>query len=78
MIIVNHDMTYPLFCYFTAEQLELILQSFYSVREGFRNTRLYIFGQGHGAQLAVALAARLHQVSYMISSNKLTKSQVDV
>ncbi|KAJ8730911.1 hypothetical protein PYW08_002324 [Mythimna loreyi] len=44
-----------------AEHLALTLESFYTEHEGYRDTPLYIFGQAHGAQLALALAAKLHQ-----------------
>ncbi|KAJ8721620.1 hypothetical protein PYW07_002395 [Mythimna separata] len=44
-----------------AEHLALTLESFYTVHEGYKGTPLYIFGQAHGAQLALALAANLYQ-----------------
>ncbi|XP_013142909.1 PREDICTED: retinoid-inducible serine carboxypeptidase-like [Papilio polytes] len=43
------------------DNLVTILKSFYGIHEEYSNTPVYIFGQGHGAQLAVALAARLAQ-----------------
>ncbi|CAG4972060.1 unnamed protein product [Parnassius apollo] len=43
----------------TAETLLYTIESFYKIHESYENTPLYIFGQGHGAQLAVALGIRL-------------------
>ncbi|XP_026733002.1 serine carboxypeptidase-like 51 [Trichoplusia ni] len=42
-----------------AEHLATTLKSFYSVHGSYRNAPLYIFGQGYGAQLALALAIEL-------------------
>ncbi|CAD0199722.1 unnamed protein product [Chrysodeixis includens] len=39
-----------------AAHLATTLNSFYSVHKSYRNAPLYIFGQGYGAQLALALA----------------------
>lgn len=36
-----------------------VLRAFYNNHEEYRNSPLYIFGQGHGAQLAVSLAIQL-------------------
>ncbi|CAH0702538.1 unnamed protein product [Spodoptera exigua] len=44
-----------------AEHLAITLESFYEVMIHFRNTPMYIFGEGHGAQLALALVQKLHQ-----------------
>lgn len=74
MNIVNYNSM--LFYYIAAEHLALILESFYTVHEGHRNSPLYIFGQAHGAQLAIALAAKLHEVSdYLFVSTKLKEKE---
>uniref|UniRef100_A0A2A4K3U2 Uncharacterized protein n=1 Tax=Heliothis virescens TaxID=7102 RepID=A0A2A4K3U2_HELVI len=44
-----------------AKHLAITLKSFYTVHAAYRNAPLYIFGQAHGAQLALALAINLHQ-----------------
>ncbi|KAI8422471.1 hypothetical protein MSG28_006296 [Choristoneura fumiferana] len=41
------------------DHLMFTLESFYSMHDGYEDTPLYIFGQGHGSQLGLALALRL-------------------
>ncbi|XP_063389518.1 uncharacterized protein LOC134672158 [Cydia fagiglandana] len=41
------------------DHLVFTLESFYELHEGFNNAPLYIFGQGHGSKLALALTTRL-------------------
>lgn len=52
---------------FSAEHLFLTLSSFYDEHPGLLDSPLYVFGQGHGAQLALALILRLQQVTISIS-----------
>lgn len=44
-----------------AEHLVITLESFYDLMIHFKNTPIYVFGEGHGAQLALALVQKLHQ-----------------
>ncbi|XP_035433944.2 retinoid-inducible serine carboxypeptidase-like [Spodoptera frugiperda] len=44
-----------------AEHLVITLESFYEVMVHFKDTPIYVFGEGHGAQLALALVKKLHQ-----------------
>ncbi|KAJ0175694.1 hypothetical protein K1T71_008853 [Dendrolimus kikuchii] len=44
-----------------AVHLRFTLESFYTLHEEYVNTPLYIFGEGHGSQLAVALAIELNK-----------------
>ncbi|KAM3964303.1 uncharacterized protein ACR2FA_001796 [Aphomia sociella] len=41
-----------------------MLQSFYGHNSNYRSTPLYIFGEGHGAQLALSLAVKLSEASF--------------
>lgn len=43
----------------TTDHLLFTLESFYRLHEDYADTPLYIFGEGHGAQIALALARRL-------------------
>lgn len=52
---------------FSADDLVTTLRSFYRTHGGYSNAPLYIFGQGSGAQLALALAARLPDVRYLVN-----------
>lgn len=57
---------YNLMHFFAADHLLFTLKSFYTVHEEYSNTPLYIFGQGHGAQLAVSLATKLSSVRSIV------------
>ncbi|CAK1601205.1 unnamed protein product [Parnassius mnemosyne] len=54
----------------TAENLLYTIESFYKIHEDYANTPLYIFGQGHGAQLAVALGIRVAETQSFSSNLK--------
>ncbi|KPJ06964.1 Facilitated trehalose transporter Tret1 [Papilio machaon] len=45
------------------DDLVSVLKSFYEIHKEYTNTPVYVFGQGHGAQFAVALAARIAEKS---------------
>ncbi|XP_014369392.2 retinoid-inducible serine carboxypeptidase-like [Papilio machaon] len=45
------------------DDLVSVLKSYYEIHKEYTNTPVYVFGQGHGAQFAVALAARLAEKS---------------
>ncbi|XP_026315806.1 retinoid-inducible serine carboxypeptidase-like [Hyposmocoma kahamanoa] len=47
-----------------ANHLVHVLRAFYTHHEAYQRSPLYIFGQGHGAQLAVSLAIQLTDVDF--------------
>lgn len=52
---------------FLVDHLVHVLRAFYTNHEQYRISPLYIFGQGHGAQLAVSLAIQLVDEVSMLS-----------